>query len=97
LRVGSRARIKQPRQTEAVWTVARVEENREFAWQTRRMGQTWTATHILNPEGNGCRNTLAFEITGPGAGMTGGLLSRVVRAGIETENASFKRAAESRS
>jgi uncharacterized membrane protein len=95
LRVGSRARIKQPRQTEAVWTVSRIDENREFAWQTRRMGQTWTATHVLTPEGNGTRNTLTFDISGPGAGLTGGLIGRVVRSGIETENASFKRAAES--
>src|SRR5207244_7694229 len=58
LRVGSRARIKQPGQTEAVWTVTRLDERREFTWQTRRMGVTMTGSHLLEPAGDGCRNTL---------------------------------------
>jgi uncharacterized membrane protein len=94
LRIGSRARVKQPRQPEAVWTVTRLDEGRIFAWQTSRMGLTMTGSHILEPAGNGCRNTLTLDITGPGSGVFARLFGRLMRSAIETENAGFKRAAE---
>jgi len=42
LRVASSARIKQPAQTPAVWTVTRLEPTREFTWETRRLGLRMT-------------------------------------------------------
>lgn len=61
LRVGSSARIKQPAQTPAVWTVTRLEPMREFTWQTRRMGLRMTGRHLLEPVTGGTRNTLIID------------------------------------
>jgi len=63
LRVGSRARIKQPRQASATWTVSRLEPNRSFSWQTSRLGLTLTGTHEVTPDEAWCRNTLQVEAT----------------------------------
>jgi uncharacterized membrane protein len=89
LRVGSRARIKQPGQTEAEWTVVRLDEGREFAWQTKRMGLTMTGAHVLEAVGDGCRNTLTLDVEGRGAALFGRLFGSVVQRSLETENAGF--------
>lgn len=90
----SSARIKQPGQAAAVWTVTRFEPGREFAWQTKRMGMTMTGVHVLEPLATGCRNTLAIEITGPGSGVFGRLFGGMIHRAITTENACFKKEAE---
>jgi uncharacterized membrane protein len=95
MRVGSRARIKQPGQAEAVWTVTRIEDGREFTWQTRRLGLTMTGSHRLEPVGAATRNTLTLDVEGPGAGLFGRLFGRTMRNAIATENASFRAAASS--
>jgi uncharacterized membrane protein len=93
LRVGSAARLKQPGQLPAVWTVTTLAPMREFAWQTRRMGLTMTGSHVLEPAGAACRNTLAVELTGRGSGLLGALLGPMIRKTIRDENAAFARAA----
>ncbi|MDI1462575.1 SRPBCC family protein [Catellatospora sp. KI3] len=95
LRVGSRARIKQPAQSEAVWTVTRLTEHREFTWQTRRLGLTMTGSHLLEPVGDGCRNTLSVEVAGLAAGVFGLLFGALIRRSITLENAGFRQAATS--
>jgi uncharacterized membrane protein len=96
LRVGSRARVRQPGQRPAVWTVTRVEPEHEFRWQTVRPGLVLTGTHRLTAEGQGCRNTLVLEATGALAAPLGLLLGRLFRRALRTENAGFKAAAERR-
>jgi len=90
LRVGSRARIKQPRQPEAVWTVTHLDEGRTFRWQTTRMGLTMVASHDLAEDGDGCRNTLTLDLVGLGAGLVGRLVGRWIGGNIEAENAGFR-------
>jgi uncharacterized membrane protein len=94
MRVGSRTRIKQPRQPEAVWTVTRLEEGREFVWETTRMGLTMTGSHVMEPLGDRCRNTLAIDVQGRGAALFGRLFGRVIRQALATENGGFRRKAE---
>jgi uncharacterized membrane protein len=94
LHEGSRARVKQPRQPEAVWTVTRLDEGREFSWQTTRMGLTMVGSHLLEEVGNGCRNTLTLDLEGPGSGLFGRLFGRVISTTIETENAGFRARAQ---
>ena len=93
MRVGSQARIKQPRQAEAVWTVTHLDDRREFTWQTKRFGLTMTGSNRLEPVGAGCRNTLTLDVRGPGAGLFGRLFGRVLQSSIVTENAGFQTAA----
>ena len=94
MRLGSSARVKQPGQTAAVWTVTRLAPTTEFTWETRRMGLRMIGRHLLAPVGEGTRNTLAIEVTGRGAGLFaalfGGLIARVIRQ----ENEAFRRAAQ---
>jgi uncharacterized membrane protein len=116
VRVGSTARVKQPGQMPAVWTVTRLEPGREFTWQTKRMGTTMTGSHIVESSdvagrvivesgdvagrdfvgavGNGCRNTLSIDVSGPLAGLFGLAFGGLFRKALETENAGFKAKAE---
>lgn len=94
MRVGSQARIKQPRQAEAVWTVTRLVDGREFTWQTKRMGLTMTGSHLLEPVGDKTRNTLTLAVEGRGSVLFGRLFGRMIHSSIETENAGFRRRAE---
>jgi uncharacterized membrane protein len=89
LRVGSTARLKQPGQTPAVWTVTRLEPLREFTWETRHPGIRLTGRHLLEPAGEGTRNTLVLEATGPFSALFGGL----VRKSLHREAAAFARRA----
>jgi hypothetical protein len=95
LRVGSRARIRQPGQSPAVWTVTRLDPGREFAWQTRRLGMTMTGTHALEATGDrSCRNTLGIEISGGPAPVLGPLLARILSRAMAIENKAVKAKAE---
>lgn len=94
LRVGSRARIKQPRQSEAVWTVTRIADGREFTWQTRRLGLTLIGSHLLEAVDGGCRNTLTLDAVGLGSGLFGRVFGRLMRTAIETENAGLRARAQ---
>lgn len=94
LRAGSQARVKQPRQPEAVWTVTRLEEGSGFSWRTTRMGLTMIGTHLLEEVRDGCRNTLTLDVEGPGSGLFGLLFGRAITGAIETENAGFRVRAE---
>jgi uncharacterized membrane protein len=96
MRVGSSARVKQPRQTAAVWTVTRLDPGREFTWQTRRMGMTMTGSHVVEPVGDHCRNTLSIDVEGPGSVLFGLMFGRMVASAIATENASFRARAQRR-
>jgi carbon monoxide dehydrogenase subunit G len=93
LRVGSTARVKQPGQTAAVWTVTRLEPMREFTWETRRPGIRMTGRHLLEPSGTGTRNTLVLETAGPAAGVFTALFGPLLRKAIQREAAAFARQA----
>lgn len=94
LAVGSRARLTQPGQRPAIWTVTRFEPPHAFEWQTTVAGVTMTGTHQLIAEGDGCRNVLGLELAGRGSGMLRRLVGRKVQQAIETENRGFQAAAE---
>ena len=93
LRVGSTARIKQPGQSSAVWTVTAVEPEREFTWETSRMGLRMIGRHLLEAAGTGTRMTLVLEVTGPAAGVMSALLGGLFRSTLRREAAGFTRQA----
>jgi uncharacterized membrane protein len=92
--VGSQARIKQPRQRPAVWTVTRFEPGRHFAWATTTLGMRLEGGHHLEGDDRRTVNTLTLEVTGPLASTLGRLLVGQFRKAIATENQGFKRTAE---
>ncbi len=97
LRVGSRARVKQPGQPSRVWTVTQLEPGSLFAWEAKSPGVRMTGSHRVEPASGGCRNTLGFQLRGPMAGVATALLGRALRRAIATENEGFRRAAEAAS
>jgi uncharacterized membrane protein len=94
LRPGSRVRIKQPMQTANVWTVKQTDAPHRLVWETRVGRATMVATHVIEPAGQGSRNTLRLDLTGRGSGLMGRLLGRRFARVLATENAGFKRVAE---
>jgi uncharacterized membrane protein len=96
LRLGSQARIKQPGQRRALWTVTGFEPGRTYTWESARRGLTMVATHAVTAEGPGTRNALTLRMTGPLTPVAGRLLGPLMRRVLRTENACFKARAEHR-
>jgi uncharacterized membrane protein len=96
LRVGSQARVVQPKQRPTVWTVTALEAPHTFEWATKVLGVTMVGSHHLVALDGGarCRNELRLRLSGFGSGLLRRVLGRTFRSAIETENQGFKRAAE---
>lgn len=94
IHIGSRARVKQPGQRPAVWTVTQLDRPKVFAWQTRVTGVTMTGVHDVAPADSGCTSTLSIELSGFGARLLGRLAGAKIRRLIAEENCAFKRHAE---
>src|ERR1043165_5013607 len=72
LRVGSRARIKQPKFMSALWEVTDVEAPRSFTWISRSPGVVASAKHRIEPTAQGSRVTLSVAY----GGLLGGLVAK---------------------
>lgn len=97
LRVGSRARIVQPRQRPRVWTVDVLDAPRRFRWSARMGSVTMTGGHELSEVDGGTHNVLTLELTGFGSGLLGRLAGRQLAAALRAENEGFRDAVSSRS
>jgi uncharacterized protein YndB with AHSA1/START domain len=75
LRVGSRARIKQPGLAPNTMTVTHLERDKTFTWATRAPGLLVTATHTVEPRGKGSQVILSVTFDG----LIGGLLGRAMK------------------
>ena len=94
LRVGSQARIKQPGQRPAVWTVASLEPDQRFVWGANSPGVRIIATHLVEPTPSGARNLLRLELAGLGARLLWPILRRRLLKVLEAENEGFQREAQ---
>ena len=74
LRVGSRARIKQPRMPVMIWQVDEIRDREEFTWSAPAPGLRVTGVHrlVANPDGT-TRIELEIQQRGPLAGIIGWL------------------------
>jgi uncharacterized protein YndB with AHSA1/START domain len=97
LAVGHLVEVRQPWQRPTVWTVTAVEPNRRFEWTASVYGVRTTATHLLEPIEDGCRNTLQLTLEGRGAALMARLLGRRLATVLATENLGFEHAATGRS
>jgi len=96
LRVGSRARVKQPGMSALVWEVTAVTEGAEFTWANTSPGVRTVARHRVTPTPSGAtRITLELDQTGPLAGLVGLLTGRRTRRFLDQEAAGLKAASES--
>jgi uncharacterized membrane protein len=95
LAVGSTARVKQPGQRPAVWTVTRFEPMTVYEWETTVFGIRMVGGHHLEAvDTERTRNRLTVRLEGQGSGLLGRLVGSRIRQAIATENAGFKQAAE---
>jgi uncharacterized membrane protein len=94
LRRGSVARLEQPMQPPGRWVVTALEANRIFAWESRRRGLHFIATHDLRPDASATMNTLTVEASGVLAVLLWPLLRAALRRALTAENRAFKQRCE---
>lgn len=97
LRVGSSARIEQPKLRPMVWTVSELVPEKSFTWAGRVPGLVITGKHTLTALDDGrVRLDLDAEGSGPLAFFADVLTGRRVRHYVSLEAAGMKAAAESK-
>ncbi len=95
LRLGSRARLKQPRFPPAVWEVTELEPGRSFAWTAKNVGLTSVGRHRVFGRGDGGATvTLTLDQEGPLAPLLALLSGRLTRRYVDTEAQGLKRRCE---
>ncbi|MFD0899858.1 SRPBCC family protein [Actinomadura sediminis] len=94
LRLGARARIRQPRLAAAVWSVTEFTEGESFTWVSRAPGVTTTAGHLVQAAPDGASLQLTLVQEGPLAPVIGLLFGRRARAYVTMEANALKKAAE---
>jgi uncharacterized protein YndB with AHSA1/START domain len=98
MRVGARARIKQPGTPPLTWTVSEIEAGRAFAWEASSPGVKTVGTHVVRAAGeHGSTLTLGLKQSGALAGLVGALTGARTRTFVQMEADGLKRAAESAS
>lgn len=97
LRVGSRARIKQPGLPVNVWEVTDLDEGTSFTWVTRTPGVVASAGHEVTATANGSRLTLSVTWTGALGGLMSALMGKRTRASITRDAEGHKACAEAAS
>ena len=96
--VGSRARVKQPKLSSALFTVTDVTDTaarRSFTWRMSAPGVRGVATHVVEPAGAGARATLSVEFAGPLGGLVARLYGGLTERYLALEAEGLKRRAES--
>jgi uncharacterized membrane protein len=95
LRVGSRARIRQPRLPVAVWTVTVLEPGHFFEWRSPAPGLLSVGGHRVDAAGDGAsRVTLSITWSGVLAPVIGLLFGKLSRRYVEMEARGLKRRCE---
>ena len=93
--VGSKAKLKIRRSPNAnVWTVTELTPNRSFTWETNSGGVKGSATHVIEPDGNGSKVTLIVDLSGPVAILFGWFIGGPSRQNVDMEAEGLKRRSE---
>jgi uncharacterized protein YndB with AHSA1/START domain len=94
LRVGSRARIKQPGYPVLVWEVTELDEGTSFTWVTHTPGVDAIAAHLISATADGSRLTLSVTWTGVFGGLAGALAGKRTRKSLTLDANGHKACAE---
>lgn len=95
LRVGSRARIKQPGFPRLVWEVSDLREGEEFTWVTTAPGSRTAGRHVLRRNADGTTHiTLEIDQTGPVGVVVAAVIAGQTRRYLGLEAAGLKAASE---
>ncbi len=96
LRVGARARVRQPRLPAAIWEVTELDEGRSFVWVSRAPGVLTTGIHVVEDRGPGeCRVVAALTQEKPLGLLIGLAARRLTHRYLAMESAGLKSRAES--
>ena len=93
-RIGSKARLKQPRVPTLTWTVTSMEDGRYFEWSTRAPGVRTVGGHRVLQEGTGSQVTLWVEQNGLLIKLMGGRFARMAEEYLQIEAEGLKRRCE---
>jgi carbon monoxide dehydrogenase subunit G len=96
LRLGSVAKVRQPRLAPATFTVTGYEDGRSFAWSTGNRLLATVGDHRVEPAPDGSYVTLTLRQVGPLAGVVGALYRGLINRYIRMEAEGLKRESESR-
>jgi uncharacterized membrane protein len=90
LRVGSTARVHQPKLSPATWEVDEVDPKGAFVWHTGAQSYQVRAVHRWRRAGDGTEVSLVAEMTGPFAWLLWPLTGRTIRRYLDQEAAALK-------
>ena len=93
LRLGSRARVRQPKLPKAVWEVTDFQPGRSFTWVNRSPGMTSTGVHEILGTAAAPQVRLAIEQRGPLSFLARPYLP-LTRRYVDTEAAGLKQRCE---
>lgn len=94
--VGGQAKVFQPKLLPAVWTITEITAPQSFTWQTKTLGVSMTATHVLTSTSNGTGVTLQMTYEGLLAGLLYRLSSNLTTQYLTMEIKGLKAACEQR-
>lgn len=94
LRVGSRARIRQPRLPPTTWTVTDLTEGESFRWVATGPGVRTAGTHRVTAATAGSRATVTLDQDGPVGRLLGVLTAGLTRRYLAMEAAGLRSRAE---
>jgi uncharacterized membrane protein len=93
-KVGSRARVDQPKLRPSIWQVSSMDEDRNFNWVTITPGLRMEAGHGVETVGGGCRVRLTFALSGLLAPIVSWMYGRLIAEYVNTEAQGLKRRCE---
>jgi uncharacterized membrane protein len=94
LRVGSKAKIKQPRLPTTTWTVTELSPGESFMWIATGPGFRTTASHRVQPAESGSIVTLTLQQQGLVGGLVGWLTAGLTNRYLAMEGHGLKDRAE---
>jgi hypothetical protein len=94
LRIGTRAKISQPKFPPAFWKATVVEPDKGFTWVSTAPGMRVVAHHWIEPAGAGSRATLSIEFHGLLGPLFGRLTSKINQRYLGLEAAGLKARSE---
>lgn len=94
LRVGSRARVYQPKLRPNVWQVTELKDGRSFTWVTKAPGAIIAGVHAVEPTAKGARATLMIDMTGILAPIIGRIFGKLNEQYLSMEAAGLKSRSE---
>lgn len=89
--VGSKARIEQPLQSSAIWTVTDLEKSCSYEWETGGKFFRLCATHEVLARLDGTDCTLSIKLMGPVTRLFASVLALFLWGALAQENRGLKR------